>query len=196
MVQQRPLRARPGSPCDESIAESPAVRPPASTGNPSPASSSMLPSGSRTTKVDVVDVVLDTVAGLDQAEPEPPGATKCAAAPDRSTRGLPEARATAVSRSWTRSPTRRSTPGSRGPSAANSVSLPRRASEPTSVNRSFRSITCIPRCPVRNLGERISCPRPRARRGPASRSACFQGTHRRPRGNAIASTHAGDIIST
>ena len=37
-----------------------------------------------------------------------------------------------------------SAPRSRGPSAANRVSLPRRASEPTSVNASVRSMTCMP----------------------------------------------------
>src|SRR5204862_4059175 len=39
-------------------------------------------------------------------------------------------------------------PRSRGPSASKSVSLPRRASEPTSVNRSVCSITCMPTCAV------------------------------------------------
>src|SRR5439155_2551981 len=37
------------------------------------------------------------------------------------------------------------TPGSRGPSASNNVSLPRRASAPISVNVSCRSMTCMPR---------------------------------------------------
>ncbi len=36
-------------------------------------------------------------------------------------------------------------PCSRGPSAAKSVSFPRRASDPTSVNASVRSMTCMPR---------------------------------------------------
>src|SRR5205823_7431098 len=39
-------------------------------------------------------------------------------------------------------------PGSRGPSASKNVSFPRRASDPASVNRSVRSITCMPRCSV------------------------------------------------
>src|SRR5712691_1466720 len=54
----------------------------------------------------------------------------------------------AASRLETRSATCLSAPCSRGPSAPKSVSFPRRASEPTSVNRSVRSITCIPRCSV------------------------------------------------
>ena len=41
-----------------------------------------------------------------------------------------------------------SAPRSRGPSASNRVILPRRAFEPSSVNRSVRSMTCIPRCAV------------------------------------------------
>ena len=59
-------------------------------------------------------------------------------------RDRPEARS-AASRSMTRSATCLSAPCSRGPSASNSVSFPARASEPTSVNASVRSITCIPR---------------------------------------------------
>ena len=60
-----------------------------------------------------------------------------------------------------------SAPGSRGPSAANSVSLPRRASAPTSVKSSVRSITCMPRCSQSEVGERRRGRRPRARRGRA-----------------------------
>src|SRR5205085_416911 len=52
--------------------------------------------------------------------------------------------ANASSRSFTRSATCFSAPRSRGPSAAKSVSLPRRASDPTSVKASVRSMTCIP----------------------------------------------------
>ena len=51
----------------------------------------------------------------------------------------------ASSRLETRSATCLSAPRSRGPSASNSVSLPRRASDPTSVNASVRSMTCMPR---------------------------------------------------
>ena len=57
---------------------------------------------------------------------------------------VPSSSASASSRFETRSATCLSAPCSRGPSAPKSVSLPRRASEPTSVNASVRSTTCIP----------------------------------------------------
>src|SRR6187551_1019388 len=57
--------------------------------------------------------------------------------------------ARAVSRSETRSATCFRGPRSRGPSSAKRVSFPRRASEPTSVNASVRSTTCMPAPPVR-----------------------------------------------
>ncbi len=62
---------------------------------------------------------------------------------DRASRSPP-------SRLDTRRATCFSAPCSRGPSAAKSVSLPRRASEPTSVNLSVRSMTCMPSRVVTN----------------------------------------------
>src|SRR5262249_39100655 len=56
--------------------------------------------------------------------------------------------ASAGSRWRTRRATCSSAPRCRGPSAAKSVSFPRLASAPTSVNASVRSITCIPRWPT------------------------------------------------
>ena len=58
---------------------------------------------------------------------------------------VPSSEPSAEPRLETRSATCLSAPCSRGPSAANSVSFPRRASEPTRVKASVRSTTCMPR---------------------------------------------------
>ncbi len=64
--------------------------------------------------------------------------------------------ASARSRSDTRSTTRTSAPGSRGPSAANSVSLPRRASD-AHEREGVRALdTCIPRCSQSEVRERVA----------------------------------------
>ena len=93
---------------------------------------------------DVVEVVGDALVDLDKGEPEalrPPRARRPST---RSTATSGGNAASASSRSKTRSPIRASTPGSRGPCSAKSVSFPWRASEPTSVNLSVRSMTCMP----------------------------------------------------
>ena len=78
----------------------------------------------------------------------------------------------ASARSDTRRRTCLSGAGSRGPSAANSVSLPRRASVPTSVNLSVRSIDV--HVGVRRRGSPRSCRgrRPRGRCGQAWSAPC------------------------
>ena len=104
--------------------------------------------GIRHPQDDVVDVVSRSES-QDLHEPEAPR-------PSEAVRSTPSAAGVDLEpvgqplqgggqRSRTRSTTRSSAPGSRGPSAANSVSLPRRASTPTSVNSSVRSTMCMPR---------------------------------------------------
>src|SRR4029077_18651150 len=75
--------------------------------------------------------------------------TSCTRPPSPSSSSALGRSAVARSRSETRSATCLKAPCSRGPSAVNRVSFPRRASEPTSVNASCRSMTCIPTCSVR-----------------------------------------------
>ena len=89
----------------------------------------------------MVEVVGDALVDLDEGQPEPLARVQLGAAVPRGRPRRPAgSAASASSRSKTRRPTPARTPASRGPSAAKSVSLPRRASEPTSVNRSVRSI--------------------------------------------------------
>ena len=95
----------------------------------------------------MVEVVVEVGVGLDETERDTLAEleVRLALAPavDLEALGQPGQRA---SRSLTRSATCSSAPRSRGPSAAKSVSFPRRASAPTSVKASVRSTTCIPRC--------------------------------------------------
>src|SRR4051794_6088664 len=120
--------------------------------NPKPPSSADVRSGSgtRSTTWSMSYSGPSPAPELVSPRPRPSGASKVArSGARRSTATSSGSFASAASRSVTRSTTRSSTPGSRGPSASNSVSLPLRASEPTSVNLSVRSMTCMPRWPVR-----------------------------------------------
>ncbi len=79
-----------------------------------------------------------------------PSAPRRAATSDSNTPRRASNSLSPPSRLETRSATYFKAPRSRGPSAAKSVSLPRRASEPTSVNLSVRSMTCMPSRVVTN----------------------------------------------
>ena len=92
---------------------------------------------------DVVEVVLDVGRRLDERDPDAAACSKTSGVPSGSC-------ARAAARSETRSATCAKAPCSRGPSASNSVSLPRRASLPISVKLSSCAITCMPRCRSRN----------------------------------------------
>ena len=117
--------------------------PPSSTrGAPSRGSASLKPSetysravasGSRGEERDVVEVVVDLGLRLDDVRRVSPSPTSCEAA---------------RSPSFTRNVTCLSAPCSRGPSSSKSVSLKRRASAPSSVKRSVRSIVCMPRSAI------------------------------------------------
>src|SRR4051794_13214617 len=76
----------------------------------------------------------------------PSGASRVATSPSREASSSAGSRSIAAARSPTRRTTRTRAPMSRGPGASNRVSLPSRASTPTSVKASVRSISCMPRC--------------------------------------------------
>ena len=105
---------------------------------------------------DVVEVVVVPASAPRRGPaPDPPARrTPCCRRRAARARAPSAARTARRSRSVTSMPTSASGPRSRSPSAANSVSLPRRASAPTSVNASVRSISCIPTCVVRKSASR------------------------------------------
>ena len=158
VVQQRPIGLAP-SPGSSAMHLSPTLQPRRLGAKPSVAEPLARCGRVGDAQHDVVDVVVEVGVGhLDQAQAEALGCVEGGepvAACARS-RGPPGSAPSAASRSRTRSTTRTSAPGSRGPSAANSVSLPRRASAPTSVKSSVRSISCMPRCVASEVRERVA----------------------------------------
>ena len=98
---------------------------------------------------DVIEVVVDVGRGLDEPEAHTfrPLDVRLTVARTVDLE-IGGSSANAASRSATRNATWSSAPRSLGPSASNSVILPRRAFDPSSVKRSVRSMTCMPRCAV------------------------------------------------